>query len=418
MREWHFNQLTKNELILTGFSVLHTVSNLFLGTFVVSFLVHNATNEIISVSTYRLFYFFAICMVFIMAANWCKNGNKTVLFGMNIITRIVLMGLIATLGSQTADWVIILGLLYGAFDGFYNLPMHAIVMEKVQAKRMVLFIGTKDAIKNAAKILIPVILGTLVTTTSLQSVAWAIMFIAIMEFFMLFMLPKCHRTKHEPVKLIGFFNQSRNIPVLRQIFVSEILRGFAWILETVVVMYIVNVFHTDMNLGIWSTVFAICTIAASWGFGRFCSSRDFKWIILFCSILLTCSAITLIIDVNRFSTLLYGFAYAIGIAITNQICNINILNIGQSGFVSTRYRTEYLVIRDVMLFLGRWGGCVALLYIGTFNLHSTLQHFIAILFVAQITACVISTKQTKYLFVPYKKEKNKEKTQILTCKAP
>ena len=90
---------------------------------------------------------------------------------MNIITRIILLGIIAILGSKAADYVILLGVLYGVFDGFYNLPMHAMIIEKVSSERLVFFLGTKTAIKNIFKILVPITLGILVTTKSLQNVA-------------------------------------------------------------------------------------------------------------------------------------------------------------------------------------------------------------------------------------------------------
>lgn len=397
MRGNFCHRLTKKEWVITAFAVFHTVSNLFLGTFVVSFLMHNTINEIVSISTYRFFEILAICLTFVITANWCKNGNRTVLFGMNIVARIILMGLIAVLGSNAAGWLVVLGILYGVFEGFYNLPMHAITIENVCAKRMVFFVGTKEAIVHTFKILVPVTLGTMLTTTSLQSVAWAIMIMAIMEFFMLFLLPPCRNPKHQPIDFIGFYNHLRETPLLRKIFLSELLRSFAWILETVVVMYIVDAFHTDMNLGIWSTIFAICTIVASWAFGRFCSNRDFRWIVLSCSVLLAFSAAALIIGVNRFSILLYSFAYAVGIVTTNKICGTNILNVGQSRFVIKNIRIEYLVMRDVVLFFGRWAGCLCLMYIGAFNLHGALQYLIAILFLSHILACVISARQTRYL---------------------
>ena len=394
MRE-NCHQLTKNEWVLTGFSVFHTVSNLFLGTFVVSFLIHNSINELLSVSAYRFFEILAICLTFIMTANWCKNGNLRVVFGMNIVTRIALMGLIAVLGSDAASWLVVLGIMYGAFEGFYNLPIHLITTEKVCSERMVFFVGTKEAIRNIFKILLPIVLGTMLTLTSLQDVAWVIMIMAIIEFFMLFLLPPCKRRNRSPVTLAKFYNHLKQTPVLRRIFLSETLRGFAWILETVVVLYIVNVFHTDMNLGIWSTVFAFCTVVASWAFGRFCSNRDFKWIIISCSVLFALSTAALIIGVNRFSILLYAFAYAVGIVTTNQVCGTNILNLGQSKFVSKDNRTEYFVVRDIVLFMGRWAGCLCLMYIGTFNLYGVLQYFIAILFCSHIVACIISANQTK-----------------------
>jgi len=396
MREIN-HKLTKDELILTVFSVCHTVSNLFLGTFVISFLMHNAINDVVSVSVYRLFYFFAICVTFILATNWCKNGNKHIVFGMNIIARIVLLGLIAILGPNATDCVITLGVLYGIFDGFWNLPMYGMVIDNVQSERMVFFIGTKNAIKNIVKILIPVVLGALITIKSLQNVAWIIMGISALEIFMLFKLSPQKHHKYKRASLSNFWKKIKTNCVLRKIFFSEILRGFAWVLETVVVMYIVNVFHTDMNLGIWSTVFAICTIIASWAFGRFCSERDFKWVIAICSGLLIFSAVSLIIDVNRVSTLIYAFAYAVAIEIMNQVCSATTMNLARTKFVTDAYHTEYFVTRDVMLFIGRWIACVSMIYIGVFNMNYILKYFIALLFFAQILACITITKQSKYI---------------------
>ena len=391
------HKLTKDELILTVFSVCHTVSNLFLGTFVISFLIHNSINEIVSVSVYRLFYFFAICTTFILAANWCKNGNKHIVFGMNIVVRIILLTLIAILGPDAAKWVIILGVLYGIFDGFWNLPMYGMIMDKVRKNRMVFFIGTKTAIKNTVKILLPVILGALITVQSLQNVAWVIICIATIEIFMLLMLSPPVKHKYRRINLLQFCKTVETNLVLRKIFLSEILRGFAWILETVVTIYIVNIFHTDMNLGIWSTVFAVFTIVASWAFGRFCSERDFKWVITVCSVLLMFSAVCLIIDVNYITTLIYAFAYAVAIEIMNQCCNATTMNIARTKFVTDAYHTEYFVIRDVMLFLGRWIACVSMMYIGVFNMNYILQYFIALLFLAQILACKTITNQAKHI---------------------
>lgn len=397
MREKEKHRLTKDELILIGFSVCHTVSNLFLGTFVISFLMHNSINDLVSVSVYRLFYFFAVCVTFILATNWCKNGNKHIVFGMNIITRIILLGLIAILGPNAANWVIVLGVLYGIFDGFWNLPMYGMIIDKVRKEKMVFFIGTKTAIKNTVKILLPVILGVLIAIKSLQNVAWIIMCITIMEIFMLLRLspPQPHKYRH--ANLLSFFKKMSTTSVLRKIFFAEILRGFAWVLETVVTIYIVYIFHTDMNLGIWSTVFAVCTIISSWAFGRFCSERDFKWVIKICSGILIFSAACLIIDVNKISILIYAFSYAVAIEIMNQCCGATTMNIARTKIVTNIYHTEYFVIRDIMLFIGRWIACVSMIYIGVFSMNYLLKYFIALLFLSQILACIIITNQAKYI---------------------
>lgn len=395
MREKNSYSLTKDESILIGFDACHTIAKLFLGTFVVSFLMHNSINEIVSVSIYKLFYYIAITLTYILCANWCKNGNKNVLFGFNIVTRFVLMALIAILGVKAIDYVVILGILYGIFGGFYFLPINSMIIEKISGERMQYFISIKSAISNTFKIVFPVILGILITIQSLQNVAWVIMGISVAEFIMLLLLsPNMHRKK-QPVDLIGFWNHALQHIILRKLFLAEILRGLATVLETVVTMYIVYVFHTDMNLGIWTTIFAICTIVASWAFGRFCSKRDYKWVIGLCSLMLLFAAVLLFTNVTQFSTLVYAFASTICIEIMAQICNTNVFNIAHKRYINCGYSTEYLVIREILLFVGRWTAFISLAYLGVSNMNNLLGYYIIVAVIAQIIGSVLISSLTK-----------------------
>lgn len=388
------HHLTKDELIITGFSVCHAISNMFLGTFVISFLMHNAVNEIVSVSAYRLFYYFAICAIFVLSANWCKCGNKKILFSMNIITRIILLAIIAILGTRAADYVILLGVLYGIFDGFYNLPIHSLTIEKVPYNRMVFFVGTKTMIKNIFKVLAPVMLGFFITTKSLQNTAWAIMVISILEIVMLCLLSQSTNRGNKRADILRFFHYIKDNIVIKKLFIAEILRGFATILETVVTMYIVYVFHTDMKLGIWTTVFALCTIIATGAFGRFCSRRDYKWLVGLCSILMLSTSVILFINVNHASTLAYAFASTVCLEILYQICSANVIDMARTKFIPKDSQTEYLIARDIMLFIGRWVAFVALMYIGIFGLHKTLGIFIILAVISLVSGALLSTNLT------------------------
>lgn len=395
MREKTKHHLTKDELIISGFSVCHAISNMFLGTFVVSFLMHNSINEIVSVSVYRLFYYFAMCIIFFLLANWCKHGNKKILFGMNIIIRIVLLALIALLGTKAADYVIFLGVLHGIFDGFYSLPIYSITIEKVPYERMIFFTGIKSMLKNTFKVIIPVVLGFIITTQSLQNTAWVIMVIAALEIIMLCLLSPSVNSEQKRADITGFIRFVKGYRPVKTFFTSEILRGFATILETVVTMYIVYVFHTDMNLGIWTTVFMFCTIIAAGAFGRFCSRRDYKWIVTLCSVFMLLTSTMLCINVNYITTLLYACTSTICFEIMYQISTANAIDMARTKFIPKDTRTEYLIVRNTMVFIGQWIAFVSLMYIGVFGLNKYLGIFVIISVIALIIGSFLSVSLTK-----------------------
>ncbi|MBO4745782.1 MAG: hypothetical protein J5613_01775, partial [Alphaproteobacteria bacterium] len=323
-------------------------------------------------------------------------GNIKVIFGSHILVQLTLIILIALLGVHAANWVMILGMLYGVQHALYAMAQQQMIIDKVSARRMMFFYGTDTAVANIVKILIPITLGALITIGSLQNIAWVMAVMGVIEFGLLVMMPPIENRSTIQSDLVGFMRKSVDTPCVRTLFTAEFLRGLAYELETVGVLYIVYVFHTDMNLGAWTTVFALLTAGATWLFGRFCSKRDFKWVIGLCSILMMGAIICLMSDVNRFSTLAYAGTVALGIAMMDQILSVNVLNLAKTKFVTQKYRTEYLAARQIVSFVGRWGGIIALMYIGVFGGYNMLPYLLVLLALARIIAAFMFAQLGKY----------------------
>ncbi len=389
-------KLNRTERILIYFSVFHGISQLFLGTFVVSFLIRNSISEIVSVSLYDLFFYLAIMLSFVLMINRCKHGNIKVIFGSHIIVQMAVITLIALLGTHAANWVMILGILHGVQHALYSMAQQQMIIDRVSARRMMFFYGTDTAVTNIVKILIPITLGALITIGSLQNMAWVLVIMGAIELCLLYIMPPIQNHSDHHADLHKFMHQSLKSPCMRKLFQAEFLRGFAYELETVGILYIVYIFHTDMNLGAWTTVFALVTAAATWAFGRFCSKRDFTWVIGLCSTLLIGAIICLMFDVNRFSTLAYSGTLALGIAMMDQVASVNVLNLAKTKLVTQTYRAEYLAARQVVSFIGRWGGIIALLYVGVFGGYDILPYLIIIFAISRIGAAFIYTKIGNY----------------------
>lgn len=73
-------KLSRDLRLLIIFSALRNITDLFLGTFLVSFIMRLSASEIIAVSTYRLFEYTATCAGFFIFAHWCKRYNKVSVF--------------------------------------------------------------------------------------------------------------------------------------------------------------------------------------------------------------------------------------------------------------------------------------------------------------------------------------------------
>ena len=120
-------RLSRDLRLLLTFSALRNITDLFLGTFLLSFLMQNSINEILSVSTYKLFEYVATCGGFFLFAHWCKRYNKVMVFALNQIPKILLLGAIIVLDTSAAEYVIPLGMLYGIGAAMYHLPMNSMI---------------------------------------------------------------------------------------------------------------------------------------------------------------------------------------------------------------------------------------------------------------------------------------------------
>lgn len=377
-------KFTDDIRLLLIFNSLHKVSDLFLGTFMVSFIMQRSFYEIIAVSQYQFFYYIALCLSFIMLGNWVKCGNKVVVFGLNLLSKAILLLGIIFYPDSIVQYIIPFGMIYGLTSALYWLPMHTMINEKVSASSMTKFTGYRNAINGITKIIAPVLLGFFITVGSYQQMAIALLVLSLVEFALIFkMKPSIHRSQNK-LNLIGFANCMLRFPVIRKLLSIEVLRGFSvsGVLGTVITMYTVYMFKTDVNLGIFTTVFSVFAILTSYLFGRFAQKSTFPKILFAASLSSVVSLILFVFWTSEITFLFYNFIYVTAMSLLTQICDVNTYILSKAKCVTNDRKTEYFIFRDLALGVGRLTGYLILMYIGVFGGYEWLRYYLIVLTVA------------------------------------
>ena len=78
-----------------------------------------------------------------------------------------------------------------------------------------------------------------------------------------------------------------------------------------------------------------------------------------------------------------------------QISTANAIDMARTKFIPKDTRTEYLIVRNTMVFIGQWIAFVSLMYIGVFGLDKYLGIFVIISVIALIIGSVLSVNLTK-----------------------
>lgn len=356
------------------------MADLFLGTFLLSFLMQNTLNEILSVSTYKLFEYAATCGGMFLFANWCKRYNKVAVFALKQIPRILLLIAIILLGVNASQYVIGLGILYGIGSAMYHLPINTMVGDKSNRQNIGLYMGAKVAITHTVKVAVPVVLGFFIDTGSFINVAYVLLVLSLLELGLMPFLSSSRHRCQKSIDFRGFFKYVMRFPVIRNLFLMEALRGFGTgLLASVITMYTVFMFKTNLNLGIFTTLFSLCSIVTSWLLGRY-GKRKYYSLIIWLGMFVALGGISLFLWRTIPETfLVYNFVYATAIVAIDQLCSVSVFALAKSKCITENYKVEYFVTCDLALFIGRWIGYVGLLYIGVFGGYPWLRWYLVVI---------------------------------------
>lgn len=383
-------KLIRDLYLLIAFAGGRNISDLFFGTFFISYIMQLATNEILVVSVYKLFEFTATMVGFFLVANWCKRYGKVPVLAISMAAKALLLLAIIYLGNDVVTFIIPLGIMYGVGAAMYYLPVNSMTGEKVPACIMGKFVGIKSGVIYSVKILAPVVLGLFITVGSYTDMARALLVLTMVELGLTCLFTKSPRGQINATDFVRFFKMMLRFPIIRGMFFIESLRGFSiGLMDTIVPMYTVYMFHTDLNLGIFTTVFSIISIACAWLFGKYAGREMYPKILAICAVMMLMGVGTFVTWTAPITFILYNFVYATAIKMFVQINDVNVFNLSKSRCIPKGNQIEYFVFRDFALFLGRWIGFTGLMYIGVFGGYDWLRWYLLVITAVLIVSCLL-----------------------------
>lgn len=392
-------QFNRDEKLLLIIPALQTISDMFLGSFFISFIMQNATNQIVGVALYQLLFYTFIAIGFVFLAKCCKLFNKTTILNFYPVIKIILLLSIICLGKDSINYLIPLGILYGILAAFYNLPINSLTGEKVSAYKTSYFVGIKNSLRYIVKIVSPVVLGFFITENSYIETAYFLLFLSFFELFLPFFFTRSCKLCGEKPELLKFFKSIIRFPIIKKYLFSEIIRGFstAGVLSTLITMYTIYLFHTDLNLGIFTSIFSIFSIIVSFTFGKYVLKKQYPIFIKISSLFILIALFSFVFYPNQLTFILYNFICATAIVLLNHISVTNTLNISKHKCIEKNHSIEFFVIRDIALFIGRWVAFTALMYVGVFGGQEYLKYYLIIVTLTIPVFSYISAKISPHI---------------------
>ena len=261
--------------------------------------------------------------------------------------------MIVAMKEQITLYVWLLGIATGIEKALFYFPQNMMTARATPGNSIISFNGYRYACNGAIKIILPLVFGWFITKDSFIHTASFVVILTLAEFLFSYFLvfPSTHEKAFRMKSLLALAIKRKTINLSLK---TEFLRGVAFdALDLLIVLYVIYMFKTSLNLGIFTSVFALCSIGISYIFGRFIHFNSFLPILIISSILTFTGTTYFVLDVSRFSFLLYNFVFATATHLIRIIADINFYKVSQCKSVATIYRAEYMAVREIFLSLGR-----------------------------------------------------------------
>ncbi len=349
-------KLSKNSWLLIVINAIHSTVDLFINTFLVSYFLNLTSNNIIPTAVFYIFTYAILTFGFPAIGRLVKNGAKLNIYKLSFVLGALLLILVIYLKSDVTKYIWLLGLILGLEKVLFYFPQNLLTSEIAKGGQLIKFNGYQMAIVGATKIIMPVVFGWLITLDSFINTSIFVLVLTAFELILAGMIQQTGRcTKNFNIKALMVLALKRQ--KVKFSLIIDALKGFAFdIADTLIVLYIIYMFKTDFNLGIFTSIFATCNVIVNAVLGKYCRSNSFSIILAISTLFTFVGTVYFVFNTTQIAFITYNLIFASAAQLIRTITTINMYKISQERTVAILYRTEYMALREIGINIGRMVG--------------------------------------------------------------
>ncbi len=382
------NSISKPAKILVCDKAIGKVIDIFLTTFLASYFYKISEQNMIYLAIYHIVTYIIATIGAFIASDYIKRKNKIRLYRLGIAIKAFNIFLIILLKEKIVDYVYLIGIVNGITTATTGFPFNMIESEQVESKERSKYQGYKEATKNIAGIVIPTFLGAYITFSSYEVAAMLILIFSLLRFGLsLFM--QNGNIQEDGLRLREFISIMKKDQKIKKLYQIEFFKGITvyGVMELVVSLLIIYELKNDLELGAWTSIFAILTVISMFWFAKYYKENRENKILKISFLFILISFVCMICSINIYTIVLYNIVYYIFVNILLNITETRLFNYSSEGIYKDKFNTEYFIFREVYLNMARVLGFLVLWMVGITQNMSWLK--ILLLFITVALICMI-----------------------------
>ena len=373
------------------------IINVYFDTFFVFYFFNVANYEVLPLAKYYLALYLFVGIGFYLIRKFMKKNIHIPFFRLGISLQAIYIALIMLLKDKIIDYIFLVGITKGLADGFYHYPKNLFMTTKISNEDRQKYYGLLNILYKITAIVVPLILGVSLTYISYTNLG-KIFFILFIVMFIISFYIKDAEYKDEDFSLKKFASiVKKNKNVRRSLYVF-FFSGFTYasgVMLTIIKLSQINVFKTNLNLGIVDSICAILFLLVSIIFTTKLKKKYFKYSMLVSGIVsfLTLTLFAFIPNTTFFIIYLLVRNSLVGLI---QLITENVTtNLSNSKELQEEYKPEYYLARDGIFAISRCLGYLILLIICLTVGMDYINYILIIPGLALLGECVLISKLSK-----------------------
>lgn len=382
------NSISKPARILVCDKAIGKVIDIFLTTFLASYFYKISEQNMVYLAIYHIVTYAVATIGAFIVSDYIKRKNKIRLYRLGIAIKAFNIFLIILLKEKIVDYVYLIGVVNGITTATTGFPFNMIESEQVESKERSKYQGYKKAAEQIIGIVIPTFLGAYITFSSYEVAAVLILVFSLLRFGLsLFMQNK--NIQEDGLRLREFVSMIKRNQKIRKLYQIEFFKGITvyGVMELVVSLLIIYELKNDLELGAWTSIFAILTVISMFWFAKYYKENRENKILKVSFLFILISFVCMICSINIYTIVLYNIVYYIFVNILLNITETRLFNYSSEGVYKDKFNTEYFIFREVYLNMARVLGFFVLWIVGITQNMSWLK--ILLLFITVALICII-----------------------------
>ena len=374
---------------------IRKIINVYFGQFLVFYFFTVANYNLTPISFYYIFEYAFLAIGFFVIRNAIKSHIRIPYYRLGLAIQALYLSSIMILKEHIIYFAPIVGMIYGMGEGFFYFPNNIMYSNIVSKENRKHFEGIMNVVSNIISIVVPFIIGYLLTFFDYVNVAKIFFVFIVLAFFLSYSfsdtayeVKKCESKK--------FFQIVLKDKRWRYFFALFCLSGFTFssgALSLVVTVYTIFEYQTTLNLGILTSIFALLTCGVSYYFANHMKEHNFKKYVVGCSLLSGISIFLFGFMPSKITIILYNFMNAICLHLLNLILNVLTNHVANQKEIK-KFETEYFLTRDLLFGFSRVTSYIFVLIVTFFFQLHALKYTLFL-----ISFCIFFFGLVMYYFI-------------------